>query len=63
MKKIVAELGHNDLLPVYESKFAVMPITLLLKIAKNIKQTIFHELPNGFLPNKCQTDSFTPLLM
>ena len=34
MKKIVAELGHSDLLPVYESSFAEMPISLLLKIAK-----------------------------
>ena len=42
------KLGHSDLLPVYESNFAEMPISLLLKIAKNIKQTLFYELPNGF---------------
>ena len=40
-KNLVAELGHSDLLPVYESNFAEMPISLLLKIAKNIKQTYF----------------------
>ena len=48
---MVAELGHSDLLPVYESNFAEMPIALLLKIAKNIKHTLFYELPNGFWPN------------
>ena len=42
-----AELGHSDLLPVYESNFAEMTIYLLLKIAKNINQTLFYELPNG----------------
>ena len=36
-KKNVAELGYSDLLPVYESNFAEMPISLLLKIEKNIK--------------------------
>ena len=47
---MVAELGYSDLLPVYESNFAEMPIhvSLLLKIAKNVKQTLFYELPNRF---------------
>ena len=45
---MVEKLGHSDLLPVYESNFAKMPISLLLKIAKDIKQTLFYELPNGF---------------
>ena len=36
-KKNVAELGYSDLLPVYESNFAEMLISLLLKIEKNIK--------------------------
>ena len=45
---MVAELGHSDLLPVYESNFAKIPISLLLKIADNIKQALFYELPNGF---------------
>ena len=63
MTILVAELVHSDLLPVYESNFAEMPISLLLKIAKNIKQTLFYELPNGFSPNMCQTDAFTPLFM
>ena len=43
MKKFVAELGLSDLLPVYEYNCA---ISMSLKFAK--KQTIFHELPNGF---------------
>ena len=34
--KNVAELGHSDLLPVFESNFAEMPISLLLKMAENI---------------------------
>ena len=41
-KRKVAELGHSDLLPVYEYNFAEMPLSPSLKIAKNIKQTIFH---------------------
>ena len=45
---MVVELGHSDLLIVYESNFAKMPISVLLKIAKNINQTLFNELPNGF---------------
>ena len=40
-KKTVAELGPSDLLPVYESNFAEMPISPLLKTAKNIKQKYF----------------------
>ena len=36
MIKNVAELGHNDLLLVYESNFAETPISSLLKIAKYI---------------------------
>ena len=58
MKKFVVELGHSDLPPGYESNFAEMPISLLLKIAKNIKLTTFRELPN-----MCQTDVFTLLLI
>ena len=45
---MVAESGHNDLFPDYVSNSAEMPISPLLKIAINIKQTIFHELLNGF---------------
>ena len=30
MTILVAELGHTDLLPVYESNFAEMPISRLL---------------------------------
>ena len=30
-KKMVAELGHSDLLPVYESNFAEMPISLFTR--------------------------------
>ena len=31
-------LGHSGLLPVYESSFAKMPISLFIKIAKNINR-------------------------
>ena len=48
LKILVAELGHSDLLLVYESNFAEMPISRSLKIAKNIKQTVLYELPYGF---------------
>ena len=61
-KKLVAELGHSDILSVYESSFAEMPISPLLKIAENIKQAKFYEIPNGFGQNMCQTVAFTPLL-
>ena len=36
MTIFVVELGHSDLLLVYESNFAEIPISLLLKIAKYI---------------------------
>ena len=37
---MIAELSDSDLLPVYESNFAEMPISLLLKTAKSIKPDI-----------------------
>ena len=44
----------------WPSKMAASAST---KNSENIKQTISHELPNGFCQNMCHTDAFIEFLM
>ena len=34
-----------------------------IQMSENIKQTIYHELPNGFCQNMYHTDAFIEFLM
>ena len=38
--------------------FSKMAASVVTKNSENIKQTISHELPNGFSQNVCHTDAF-----
>ena len=40
-----------------------MAASAITKNSENIKQTISHELPNGFCQNMCHTDAFIEFLM
>ena len=41
-------------------QYAALAVT---KDNENIKQTISHELPNGFCQNMCHTDAFIEFVM
>ena len=40
-----------------------MAASAITENSENIKQTIFHELPNGFCENLCRTDAFIEFQM
>ena len=40
-----------------------MAASAITKNSENVKQTISHELPNGFCQNMCHTDAFIKFLM
>ena len=60
MSEVSFRKGFNNFAHDYPRNGYHLP---LLKVAKNIKQKIFYELPNGFLPNICHSDAFTIFLM
>ena len=51
-----------ELIQIYVT-FPKMAAPADTKNSENIKQTISHELPNGFCLNMCQTDAFIEFLM
>ena len=51
-----------ELIQIYVT-FSKMAVSAVAKNTENIKQTISHELPNGFCQNMCHTDAFNEFLM
>ena len=45
-----------ELIQIYVT-FSKMAASVITENSKNIKQTISHELPNGFCQNMCHTDA------
>ena len=51
-----------ELIQIYIT-FSKMAASAISKNSESIKQTISHELPNGFCQNMCHTNAFAEFLM